>query len=76
MPRYPIDISLNLHIMVNMTTNERLTEFVQIVVTPSMKAAMEQAAAKDHRRLSDWLRLLIGKAIEAEEGHESKKEAQ
>lgn len=41
------------------------TNLVQIRVTPDEKAQWQEAAAADHRKVSDWLRLLAAAAIEA-----------
>jgi hypothetical protein len=43
---------------------ELKTAIIQLRVEPSLKAAAEEAASKDHRNLTNWIEVLILKRCE------------
>ena len=54
------------------TTRDRRTITLGVRVTPEERAAIERAAAREYRRLSDYIRVLVLKTVEGQRDGDQK----
>ena len=53
-------------------TRDRRTITLSVRVTPEERAAIERAAAREYRRISDYIRVLVLKTVEGQRDGDQK----